>query len=53
MRHPTCLCGANGERDERLDAYYCPVSGVWLENPCSDPKCYFCLNRPARRAVSP
>lgn len=47
MRHPSCLCGARGVVDERSTSYFCPVSGVWLEAPCSDPTCHYCVGRPA------
>lgn len=53
MRHPECLCGARGLRDEKHDAYYCPESGTWLEEACDDPKCAFCLQRPEIKKVSP
>lgn len=48
MRIPTCLCGAVGERSPYWDAYYCQVSGVWLEKQCDDPECIYCVERPAR-----
>lgn len=47
MRKPKCLCGAIGIRDEKFDAYYCPTSGVWLEDKCDEPGCIFkCKDRP-------
>lgn len=49
QRHPVCLCGAKGLRDDRHDAYYCPSSGVWLESPCDDQECQMCQGRPEKR----
>ena len=46
MRRPMCLCGAEGLRDEKFDAYYCPNSRVWLEDKCNEPECENCVNRP-------
>lgn len=43
---PYCLCGKKGQRNDAHDAYACPISFVWLESACSDPKCYDCRNRP-------
>lgn len=46
-RHPKCLCGAIGIRDEKFDAYYCPLASVWLEDKCDEPGCIFkCKDRP-------
>jgi hypothetical protein len=50
-RKPTCLCGAPGEYDDLVDTYYCPTSGVWLEDTCGDPRCSFCATRPECRAA--
>lgn len=53
-RKPMCSCGAEGIRDEKFDAYYCPNSGTWLESKCSDPKCPFhCSERPEVRSIEP
>jgi hypothetical protein len=46
MRVPVCLCGKEGVRDDKADSYYCPETGVWLEQPCHDLKCHYCLQRP-------
>ncbi len=46
MRQASCLCGANGLRDDEHDAYYCPTSGIWLEKPCGDEMCRDCTSRP-------
>lgn len=50
-RVPACTCGATGVRDEKHDAYYCPISGTWLEETCTDRGCEFCGERPATRAI--
>jgi len=47
-RHPYCLCGVEGIRSEKWEAYYCPTSGVWLESKCQDPKCQWCPHRPEK-----
>ncbi len=47
MRVPFCLCGKEGLRDEKADSYYCSETGVWLEPPCHDLECHYCLGRPA------
>lgn len=44
-RVPICLCGMQGQRDETHDAYYCPESGVWLEDKCGDIDCRQCMTR--------
>lgn len=46
---PVCLCGEPGKRDAAHDAYYCPPSGVWLEDPCDDPDCQFYPGRPEKK----
>lgn len=48
MRHPVCACGEPGVRSDQFDCYYCPASGAWLEDKCSDPGCQFCARRPRR-----
>lgn len=50
-REVTCLCGETGKRDDRFDAYYCPVSGVWLEKKCQGEYCEFCEHRPDVRPL--
>jgi hypothetical protein len=45
---PWCMCGAYGVRDEKFDAYYCPINGTWLEQVCKEPKCQYCSARPAK-----
>lgn len=52
-RHPHCLCGEVGKRDDVFDAHYCPTSGVWLEKQCGDVHCASCADRPERRCVDP
>lgn len=44
-RHPRCICGARGVRDEKHDAHFCPASGAWVEHVC-DSACSFCKDRP-------
>lgn len=44
-RYPSCSCGAQGILDARYDAYYCPVSGIWLETQCKTPNCRICSDR--------
>lgn len=46
-RSGTCRCGARGRYARPYDAFYCPVSGVWLEIACADPTCASCAGRPA------
>jgi hypothetical protein len=46
MRVAYCLCGAEGVRSDKWDAYYCPVAYAWLESRCSDPACTLCPLRP-------
>jgi hypothetical protein len=50
-RRPTCLCGKQGVRDDKHDAYYCPESGTWLEDGCDDPTCFMCKGRPPHKEV--
>lgn len=48
-QYTTCEnCGSWPRRNERYDAYYCPGCLVWLEPPCRDEKCEFCVDRPAK-----
>lgn len=44
-RHPRCICGTRGMRDEKHDAYFCPDSGAWIERVCEQ-ACTFCASRP-------
>lgn len=44
-RHPKCLCGERGIRDPKYDAYFCPVSAVWIERLC-EISCSICGGRP-------
>ena len=32
---------------QRYDAYYNPVNNAWLDSPCDDPECLFCVDRPS------
>jgi hypothetical protein len=32
---------------DRCDAFWCPLCPRWVEEPCSDPTCRFCVDRPA------
>lgn len=46
-RIPNCPdCGVPGLRHEKYDAYYCTDCGKWLEGPCEDQSCHFCVDRP-------
>ena len=45
MRIPNCMCGVRGMHDNKYDAYYCPLSNVWLEPRCSDANCTHCAGR--------
>lgn len=49
---PLCVCGETGVRDDKFDAYYCPVSNVWLEDGCKDGDCDFCPVRPEKHAIA-
>ena len=52
MRKPKCLCGAIGIHDETFDAYYCPNSGIWLEDKCNESNCTFhCADRPEKHSI--
>jgi hypothetical protein len=33
---------------EEHDAHYDPARDEWLESPCDDPQCCFCVDRPER-----
>ena len=46
-----CICGDPGSYDEKHEAYYCSVSGVWLESACLDPECDYCAKRPDVRPM--
>jgi hypothetical protein len=35
--------------NDKCDAYYCPVSGKWLEPKCGYPNCAHCTHRPKNR----
>lgn len=43
---PICKCEEEGRLSEQFDAFYCPISGEWLEIKCHDEECKFCANRP-------
>jgi hypothetical protein len=30
------------------DAFFCPTCNTWIEAPCSDDHCRFCVGRPER-----
>ena len=47
MRRPECKCGEKGRYEVERDAYFCPVSGAWLEEPCDDAECRMCPGRPS------
>jgi len=42
-----CLCGKAGIRDDKYDAYFCPDSGVWVEEACDNANCCYCPSRPS------
>jgi ribosomal protein L37AE/L43A len=44
--NPCPNCGARRVYHEKHDAYFCPHCNRWLEGPCSDPSCEYCLERP-------
>jgi hypothetical protein len=33
---------------EKYDAYYSTLRNEWLDDPCDDPECEYCPNRPSR-----
>ncbi len=35
-------------RDKNHDAYYCAKCGMWLEPPCLDTECRYCIGRPGQ-----
>ena len=41
-------CASKQVYYEKFDAYFCPQCNVWLENHCSDAKCSYCKDRPAK-----
>jgi hypothetical protein len=53
LRVPTCKCGEKGILDysDKSDAYYCPVSGVWLEETCGRDECTLCRDRSEKHPV--
>ena len=32
--------------DDSFDAYFCANCNEWQEEKCSDPHCYYCVQRP-------
>jgi hypothetical protein len=48
MKHvPKCpKCEKPGIRNEKFDAYACIDCNRWLETPCEDIECTYCINRP-------
>ena len=51
VHRPYCLCGELGQYDHGYDAYYCSVSGVWLEDKCDDVGCDICPGRPEKNLI--
>src|SRR5438105_4770383 len=43
---PTCR--VKSDYDETYDAKLCPACDLWLESRCSDSRCFYCRQRPAR-----
>ncbi len=39
-------CGTKAIRIDEYDSYACRKCVIWLGNPCSDPECEFCAERP-------
>jgi hypothetical protein len=39
--------------NEEHDTYYSLVTGEWIEDPCDDPTCEYCVNRPAKPLFTP
>lgn len=46
--HPDAIA----ERNERHDAFYCPVCGTWLSPRCVSPYCELCKGRPDKAPVN-
>lgn len=43
---------AEAARNERHDAYYCGPCDRWLESPCHDAACGFCVGRPEKPSAA-
>lgn len=48
MNNKCSHCKNNLSYSERWDAYFCEPCNDWNEKTCSDPDCFFCVNRPQR-----
>jgi len=43
-----CECGSRIVYFDRYDALFCPECNTWLQARCSDPRCGYCVRRPAQ-----
>jgi hypothetical protein len=51
-KHKLCSkCKGMPILNKKYDAYFCAVCDVWTEEACPDPKCNFCVNRPAKPSI--
>lgn len=39
---------ADAQYDDRYDAFYDTDTGDWIEKICGDPRCEYCVGRPAK-----
>ena len=42
------FCGEALLYSWRHDAYFCPECDIWTDEPCDDPRCKYCADRPER-----